>query len=84
MKIVRLFLKTLMMMIYAALALMVLYYPMLALISYVGRETRLFRIRLFMPTEDALLPGFALAVLYALVTALLRRVEQASAVKKDV
>ena len=84
MKALRTFLKTVIVLIYAVLALIVLYFPVSELIAYMGRETRLFHVRIFVPTEDALLPAFALAVLYAFVTALLRRVERKQTVQKDV
>jgi hypothetical protein len=61
--------------IYALCAAMFLYFPFAELLSYFGRETRLFKKFNMFPIDDALLPLFCLAIAYAAIAAIARRIE---------
>ena len=64
--------------IYVAAAAMVFYFPGSALISSIGRESRLFAFPEHVPAEDSLLLGLALALGYAVTMALRRKLDNRS------
>jgi hypothetical protein len=69
----RLLLKLLIWAIYALFATIVLYFPMIELVGYFARETRLLKIPQVLPIEDALLPLLCLAIMYAVITKILQK-----------
>ncbi len=75
MAVLRFFLKCVMGVIYALCAAMFLYFPFAELLNYLARETRLFRPSGMFPIEDALLPLFCMAVVYAVIATIARRIE---------
>ena len=75
MKFLRLVLKQIMRVLYAVFVGIVLYFPAAELLTYIGRETRLFTFPPMMPVEDVLLPALFLAVLYGAASLIRRRIE---------
>jgi hypothetical protein len=75
MAVLRFSLKCAMGIIYALCAAMFLYFPFAELLNYLGRETRLFAPSSMFPIEDALLPLLCLAIVYAAIAAIARRIE---------
>ncbi len=72
--------------IYVVFGLMVLYFPATTLADRIGREMRLFRVGNVLPryaVEDALLPGLVLALLYAAIMAVRKRIEPADTPEED-
>lgn len=61
--------------IYSVFVTMVLYFPAAELIHRIGRETRLIAFYSPYPVGQVLLPGLALAVLYAALRAVQRKID---------
>ena len=70
------FLKICAWMIFGLFGLIVFYFPAIELIGYFAYETRLFDIPRTYPIEDAFLPLLLLTLVYALLTALIRKIEK--------
>jgi hypothetical protein len=86
MGVLRLLLRWATRVIYVVFGLTVLYFPAATLTERIARETRLFRFENIFPryaVEDALLPGLALAFLYAANMAVRRRIEPVDAPEED-
>lgn len=76
--VLRLLLRWVTRVIYVVFGLAVLYFPAATLARRIARETDLFHFENIFPrygVEDALLPGLVLALLYAAVMAVRRRIE---------
>ena len=71
----RLVLRLIIDIIYAAFIVIVLYFPFAQILVYVARETRFFRFQQTLQVEDSLPICLGLAVVYAVVSALRRVVE---------
>lgn len=72
----KLFLQISTWVIFALFGLIILYFPVIELVAYVARETRFFKTPYMLPIEDALLPLFCLAVAYAAIATLMRKIEK--------
>ena len=79
MAILRFALKQTQLLIYAIFLVILLYFPFHELLSYFGRETRLFDPSPMMPVEDALLPCLLLALVYGVISAIRKRVDSPGA-----
>ncbi len=75
MKALRFSLKCIMGIIYAISVAMFLYFPLVELLNYLAGEIRLFRSFDTFPIDDALLPLLCMAIVYAAVTAIIRRID---------
>lgn len=71
-------LKLLRALIYVCYIVIVLYFPAGEILSYAGRETRMFKFTSFVAIQDVILPALALAILYAGVGAIQRRIQPKS------
>ena len=82
--VIRFVLKLIVFLVYAAFAATVLYFPVFELLTYVGRETRVFELPAIFPVDDALLPCLLLALIYGVVSVILRKIEPPEMREKSV
>ena len=75
MRVLKFLLDLAMALIYAFYALAVVYFPIGEILSYAGRETRLFTYKSAVSINDVLLPAFLVAILYSGIAFVRRRLD---------
>jgi hypothetical protein len=70
----RTLLQLLMAVIYALYLCVLCWVPAAELLRYISRETRLFSFTLSLPVQDLVLPGLLLALVYAAIATLQRKI----------
>jgi hypothetical protein len=75
---VRLILKLLTYVIYICFGVTLLAFPAVSLLEYIAQQTRLFSFDFAPSIQNVILPGLLLAVFYAIIMALQRRLQPKS------